>query len=71
MNAGLILTPVSIYQMTRGSVVLFVGVLSVIFLRRTSRCTLLISARHVTHTARRRCSQATSTATSGSRFSAS
>lgn len=36
MNAGLILTPVSIYQMTRGSVVLFVGVLSVIFLRRES-----------------------------------
>jgi drug/metabolite transporter (DMT)-like permease len=34
MNVGLLYTPVSIYQMTRGSVVLFVGVLSVIFLRR-------------------------------------
>ena len=34
MNVGLILTPVSIYQMTRGALVLWVGVLSVIFLRR-------------------------------------
>ncbi|KAI0708995.1 hypothetical protein C8Q76DRAFT_95876 [Earliella scabrosa] len=34
MNVGLIYTPVSIYQMTRGALVLFVGVLSVIFLRR-------------------------------------
>lgn len=37
MNYGLILTPVSLYQMTRGSLVLFVGALSVIFLRRSSR----------------------------------
>ncbi|WVF68840.1 hypothetical protein IAT40_003613 [Kwoniella sp. CBS 6097] len=34
MNVGLILTPVSIYQMSRGALVLWVGVLSVIFLRR-------------------------------------
>lgn len=34
MNVGLIYTPVSIYQMTRGALVLFVGTLSVIFLRR-------------------------------------
>lgn len=34
MNIGLLYTPVSIYQMTRGSLVLFVGVLSVLFLRR-------------------------------------
>lgn len=34
MNVGLILTPVSIYQMSRGVLVLWVGVLSVIFLRR-------------------------------------
>ncbi|WWC62847.1 uncharacterized protein I303_105445 [Kwoniella dejecticola CBS 10117] len=34
MNIGLILTPVSIYQMSRGALVLWVGVLSVIFLRR-------------------------------------
>ncbi|KAI3402514.1 hypothetical protein KGF56_004606 [Candida oxycetoniae] len=34
LNVGLIYTPVSIYQMTRGSVVLFVAVLSVIFLKR-------------------------------------
>jgi drug/metabolite transporter (DMT)-like permease len=34
MNAGLILTPVSIYQMSRGALVLWVGILSVIFLRR-------------------------------------
>jgi len=34
MNIGLLYTPVSIYQMTRGALVLFVGILSVIFLRR-------------------------------------
>ncbi|GLB35365.1 putative nucleotide-sugar transporter [Lyophyllum shimeji] len=34
MNVGLLYTPVSIYQMTRGALVLFVGVLSVMFLRR-------------------------------------
>jgi drug/metabolite transporter (DMT)-like permease len=34
MNVGLILTPVSVYQMSRGALVLWVGVLSVIFLRR-------------------------------------
>ncbi|KAF8844914.1 hypothetical protein BDN67DRAFT_1065705 [Paxillus ammoniavirescens] len=34
MNVGLLYTPVSIYQMTRGALVLFVGLLSVIFLRR-------------------------------------
>jgi len=34
MNVGLLYTPVSIYQMTRGALVLFVGVLSVIFLSR-------------------------------------
>lgn len=34
MNVGLLYAPVSIYQMTRGALVLFVGVLSVIFLRR-------------------------------------
>lgn len=34
MNVGLLYTPVSIYQMTRGALVLFVGTLSVIFLRR-------------------------------------
>lgn len=34
MNVGLILTPVSIYQMSRGALVLWVGVLSVMFLRR-------------------------------------
>ncbi|ANB15243.1 hypothetical protein AWJ20_2869 [Sugiyamaella lignohabitans] len=33
MNVGLLLVPVSIYQMTRGSVVLFVGSLSTIFLK--------------------------------------
>ncbi|KAF8579501.1 hypothetical protein K439DRAFT_1654580 [Ramaria rubella] len=37
MNVGLLYTPVSIYQMTRGALVLFVGVLSVIFLRRRLR----------------------------------
>ena len=34
MNVGLLFTPVSIYQMTRGALVLWVGVFSVIFLRR-------------------------------------
>ena len=34
LNIGLVYTPVSIYQMTRGSIVLFVAVLSVIFLKR-------------------------------------
>ncbi|KAK7466944.1 hypothetical protein VKT23_004008 [Stygiomarasmius scandens] len=34
MNVGLLYTPVSIYQMTRGSLVLFVGFFSVTFLRR-------------------------------------
>ncbi|KAK0555902.1 hypothetical protein OC846_001568 [Tilletia horrida] len=34
MNVGLIFTPVSIYQMTRGALVLWVGVFSVIFLHR-------------------------------------
>lgn len=34
MNVGLLYTPVSIYQMTRGALVLFVGFLSVAFLRR-------------------------------------
>ncbi|KAG9087179.1 hypothetical protein FRC07_012885 [Ceratobasidium sp. 392] len=34
MNMGLIYTPVSIYQMTRGALVVWVGLLSVIFLRR-------------------------------------
>ncbi|KAG8813798.1 hypothetical protein FRC17_001417 [Serendipita sp. 399] len=34
MNIGLLYTPVSIYQMTRGALVLFVGILSVIFLKR-------------------------------------
>ncbi|KAG6831307.1 hypothetical protein H0H92_011514 [Tricholoma furcatifolium] len=34
MNVGLLYTPVSIYQMTRGALVLFVGIFSVIFLRR-------------------------------------
>ncbi|EIW67703.1 integral membrane protein [Tremella mesenterica] len=34
MNVGLIFTPVSIYQMSRGALVLWVGILSVIFLRR-------------------------------------
>lgn len=33
MNIGLLYTPVSIYQMTRGALVLFVGIFSVIFLR--------------------------------------
>lgn len=34
MNVGLVYTPVSIYQMTRGAIVLFVAVLSVLFLQR-------------------------------------
>jgi len=34
MNVGLLYTPVSIYQMTRGALVLFVALFSVIFLRR-------------------------------------
>jgi hypothetical protein len=34
MNVGLLYTPVSIYQMTRGALVLFVGVFSVLFLKR-------------------------------------
>lgn len=34
MNVGLLYTPVSIYQMTRGALVLFVAFLSVAFLRR-------------------------------------
>ena len=34
MNAGLLFVAASIYQMTRGALVLFVGVFSVIFLRR-------------------------------------
>lgn len=34
MNAGLLLVAASIYQMTRGALVLFVGLLSVVFLRR-------------------------------------
>ena len=68
MNAGLILTPVSIYQMTRGSVVLFVGVLSVIFLRRVSASSIAMSRAHrITDP---RSIQATCTATSGSRSSA-
>ncbi|VEU21526.1 DEKNAAC102594 [Brettanomyces naardenensis] len=35
MNAGLLYTPISIYQMTRGSLILFVGLFSVFFLKRT------------------------------------
>lgn len=34
MNVGLLLVAASIYQMTRGALVLFVGLLSVMFLRR-------------------------------------
>lgn len=37
MNVGLIYTPVSVYQMTRGAVVLFVAILSVLFLKRRIR----------------------------------
>lgn len=35
MNVGLLFTPVSIYQMTRGALVLWVGVFSVMFLHRS------------------------------------
>lgn len=35
MNVGLLLVPASIYQMIRGSIVLFVGSFSIIFLKRT------------------------------------
>ncbi|KAH8923092.1 hypothetical protein BT69DRAFT_1312482 [Atractiella rhizophila] len=34
MNTGLLFVPVSVYQMTRGALVLFVGTFSVIFLKR-------------------------------------
>lgn len=34
MNCGLLLVAASIYQMTRGALVLFVGIFSVVFLRR-------------------------------------
>ena len=34
MNVGLLYTSISIYQMTRGTLVLFVGVFSALFLRR-------------------------------------
>lgn len=34
LNIGLVYTPVSIYQMTRGAIVLFVAILSVLFLKR-------------------------------------
>ena len=34
MNVGLLLTPVSVYQMVRGALVLWVGLFSVIFLNR-------------------------------------
>lgn len=34
MNIGLLVVPVSIYQMVRGSIVLFVGAFSIIFLKR-------------------------------------
>jgi drug/metabolite transporter (DMT)-like permease len=37
MNAGLLLVAASIYQMTRGALVLFVGLFSVVFLRRSLR----------------------------------
>lgn len=37
MNAGLLLVAASIYQMTRGALVLFVGLFSVVFLRRHPR----------------------------------
>lgn len=46
MNLGLLFTPVSIYQMTRGSLILFVAIFSVFFLRqRISRiewCALFV-----------------------------
>jgi drug/metabolite transporter (DMT)-like permease len=35
MNLGLMYTPVSIYQMTRGALILFVALFSVLFLKRT------------------------------------
>ncbi|CEP22532.1 unnamed protein product [Cyberlindnera jadinii] len=35
MNLGLMYTPVSIYQMTRGALILFVALFSVVFLRRS------------------------------------
>lgn len=35
MNVGLLTTPVSVFQMIRGSVVLFVGAFSVLFLKRS------------------------------------
>jgi drug/metabolite transporter (DMT)-like permease len=42
MNVGLLFTPVSIYQMTRSALVLFVGAFSVAYLgRRLSRSELL------------------------------
>jgi len=37
MNTGLLFTPASIFQMTRGALVLFVGLFSVVFLRRHLR----------------------------------
>lgn len=37
MNAGLLLVAASIYQMTRGALVLFVGLFSVVFLKRHLR----------------------------------
>ena len=37
MNAGLLLVPASVYQMTRGALVLFVGAFSVMFLHRKLR----------------------------------
>lgn len=49
MNVGLIYTPVSIYQMTRGLLVLWVGILSVMFLKRRLEayqwvCLVLVTA---------------------------
>ncbi|KAH3670432.1 hypothetical protein OGAPHI_000947 [Ogataea philodendri] len=35
LNVGLLYTPVSIYQMVRGSIILFVGLFSVLWLKRT------------------------------------
>ena len=34
MNIGLLYTPVSIYQMTRGAVILIIGLMSVVFLKK-------------------------------------
>ena len=34
MNVGLVYTPVSVYQMTRGSIILIVGLMSVMFLQK-------------------------------------